>query len=94
MISCRKKRTPEEILDVRGLRLIVSDENNCYEALQIVHKIWKQVPGKSKDYIAHSKPNGYSIKPSLMGPFQVASNYELSSSWLVVRFVLFVVVDR
>lgn len=55
----KKKRTPEEILDVRGLRLIVSDENNCYEALQIVHKLWKQVPGKSKDYIAHSKPNGY-----------------------------------
>ncbi|KAG0615399.1 hypothetical protein M758_5G038200 [Ceratodon purpureus] len=55
----KKKRTPEEILDVRGLRLIVSDEKRCYEALDIVHQLWRQIPGKSKDYITDSKPNGY-----------------------------------
>lgn len=55
----KKKRTPEEILDVRGLRLIVSDEKSCYEALGIVHQLWRQIPGKSKDYIVDSKPNGY-----------------------------------
>ena len=33
MILCRKNRTPKEILDVRGLRLIVTDENSCYKAL-------------------------------------------------------------
>lgn len=55
----RKNRTPEEILDVRGLRLIVSDEKSCYEALEIVHQLWRQIPGKSKDYITDSKPNGY-----------------------------------
>lgn len=59
MILCRKKRTLEEILDVRGLRLIVADEKSCYEALEIVHQLWRQIPGKSKDYIADSKPNGY-----------------------------------
>jgi (p)ppGpp synthase/HD superfamily hydrolase len=55
----KKKRTPEEILDVRGLRLIVADENSCYKALEIVHELWRQIPGKSKDYIVESKPNGY-----------------------------------
>lgn len=48
MISCRKNRSPEEILDVRGLRLIVSDEKSCYEALEIVHQLWRQIPGKSR----------------------------------------------
>lgn len=55
----KKKRSLEEILDVIGLRLIVSDEKSCYEALEIVHQLWRHMPGKSKDYIVDSKPNGY-----------------------------------
>lgn len=54
----RKKRTVEEILDVRGLRLIVPDEESCYKALEIVQQLWRHIPGKSKDYIADPKPNG------------------------------------
>lgn len=58
MVMYRKKRSLEEILDVIGLRLIVSDEKSCYEALEIVHQLWRHMPGKSKDYIVDSKPNG------------------------------------
>ncbi|XP_024378514.1 probable GTP diphosphokinase RSH2, chloroplastic [Physcomitrium patens] len=54
----KKKRSPDEILDVRGLRLIVTDEESCYQALEVVHQLWRCIPGKTKDYIVDSKPNG------------------------------------
>lgn len=49
----------DEIHDRHGLRLIVENEEDCYEALRIVQSLWPEVPGRSKDYIAHPKLNGY-----------------------------------
>lgn len=49
----------DEVHDIHGLRLIVKDEQDCYEALQIVHRLWSEVPGKLKDYIHQPKCNGY-----------------------------------
>ena len=50
-----------EVHDVYGLRLIVENEKDCYRALRVVHQLWSEVPGKSKDYIKHPKCNGYVI---------------------------------
>ncbi|KAJ8471182.1 hypothetical protein OPV22_025525 [Ensete ventricosum] len=55
----KKNQTMDEIHDKHGLRLIVENEEDCYTALGIVHGLWPQVPGSFKDYIAHSKCNGY-----------------------------------
>lgn len=55
----RKGRNVNEIYDVQGLRVIVSNEKDCYSALEIVHQLWSCVPGKLKDYISHPKVNGY-----------------------------------
>lgn len=60
-ILCRKKLTMNEIHDIHGLRLIVENKEDCYSALEVVHQLWSEVPGKLKDYITHPKFNGYVI---------------------------------
>ncbi|GFY97240.1 RELA/SPOT homolog 3 [Actinidia rufa] len=39
----RKKLTMDEIHDIHGLRLIVEKEEDCYNALRIVHELWSEV---------------------------------------------------
>lgn len=55
----RKEWDISKIYDILALRLIVPSVSDCYAALGVVHKHWRPVPGKIKDYIAFPKPNGY-----------------------------------
>lgn len=48
-----------KIYDLVALRIIVKNIEQCYLALAIIHKLWKPIPGRIKDYIALPKPNGY-----------------------------------
>src|SRR3989344_5259777 len=54
-----KHRNFEELYDLIGLRIIVKDAKECYEALGIIHSIWKPIPGEFNDYIAMPKANLY-----------------------------------
>jgi guanosine-3',5'-bis(diphosphate) 3'-pyrophosphohydrolase len=64
-----KKVALSEIADVYGLRIITENVDDCYRSLGLVHKCYKPMPGRFKDYIAIPRVNGYqSLHTTLFGP--------------------------
>jgi len=49
----------DRIYDIVALRIIVPNVGDCYATLGIIHKLWKPLKGRIKDYISQPKPNGY-----------------------------------
>jgi len=59
----------EQLSDIFGFRIIVGTIDECYRALGVVHRKWKMVPGRFKDYISTPKQNDYrSIHTTIVGP--------------------------
>lgn len=58
-----------EVMDVYGVRVIVSSVSHCYLALGTAHGLYKPLDNRFKDYIAIQKANGYqSLHTVLFGP--------------------------
>lgn len=55
----RKDMDSDKVYDILAVRVIVKTVEDCYRALGIIHKHWKPLSGRIKDYIATPKSNGY-----------------------------------
>jgi GTP pyrophosphokinase/guanosine-3',5'-bis(diphosphate) 3'-pyrophosphohydrolase len=54
--------------DIYGFRVITQSEEDCYGVLGAIHRRWRAVPGRFKDYISQPKSNGYrSIHTTVSG---------------------------
>ncbi len=59
----------DELFDVRAVRVLVEDVQDCYTALGMIHTKWKYISGEFDDYIATPKENNYrSIHTAVIGP--------------------------
>ncbi|MDN3610950.1 GTP diphosphokinase [Vibrio ostreicida] len=59
----------DELFDVRAVRIIADQLQDCYAALGTVHTKYKHLPSEFDDYVANPKPNGYqSIHTVILGP--------------------------
>jgi GTP pyrophosphokinase len=60
----------EDVYDILGFRIILDTVQQCYEALGVLHSVWKPIAKRFKDHIGIPKPNMYqSLHTTVIGPF-------------------------
>ncbi len=63
-----KEQSFSRLSDIYGFRIITRTEADCYCVLGAIHRRWRAVPGRFKDYISQPKSNGYrSIHTTVSG---------------------------
>ena len=67
-----------QVSDIFGFRIVVATLPECYQALGLLHQLYKPVPGRFKDYVALPKPNGYqSLHTTLVSPLNTAVEFQV-----------------
>jgi len=52
-------RDLSQLYDILAFRILVTQVEQCYQALGHVHELWRPIDGRFKDFIASPKTNGY-----------------------------------
>ena len=52
-------KSTRDIYDLYALRVLVKSKADCYNALGVVHNLWRPIPGQFDDYVANPKENLY-----------------------------------
>jgi GTP pyrophosphokinase len=74
----RKHLDFDQLYDVRAVRVLVDDIEQCYAALSIVHELWQPIQKEFDDYIARPKSNGYrSLHTAVFGPRDLAVEVQI-----------------
>jgi len=47
------------LYDVRAVRVIAAELQDCYAALGVIHNLFRPIPSEFDDYVANPKANGY-----------------------------------
>ncbi|MEG1809308.1 MAG: bifunctional (p)ppGpp synthetase/guanosine-3',5'-bis(diphosphate) 3'-pyrophosphohydrolase [Oscillospiraceae bacterium] len=71
-----QNRSIEEIYDIYAVRVIVGTVTECYNALGVLHDMYRPIPNRFKDYISTPKTNMYqSLHTTVIGrdaiPFEI-----------------------
>ncbi|MBB5022367.1 RelA/SpoT family protein [Desulfurispira natronophila] len=65
----RQNVTPRELFDLLALRIVTESVSECYLVLGEIHRLWRAVPNRLKDYITNPKSNLYqSLHTTVIGP--------------------------
>ncbi len=76
-----KRVTFEQLSDIFAIRIVVGSMDDCYRALGILHRSWRHVPGRFKDYISIPKSNNYrSLHTEIIGPENHRIELQIRSS--------------
>jgi guanosine-3',5'-bis(diphosphate) 3'-pyrophosphohydrolase len=67
-----------QVYDIMGFRIIVNSVRDCYEALGLIHSMWKPVSGRFKDYISLPKDNMYqSLHTTAISPLGERMEFQI-----------------
>ncbi len=66
----KQGREFSDIYDLMALRVVIDGTtSDCYKVFNLVHELWKPIPGQFDDYIANPKANYYrSLHTAAIGP--------------------------